>query len=123
MKKILLIEDDPFLVKLYAEIFTDEGYNFDSSVGGVGGLEKVKVGKPDLIILDIMIPEMNGLDVLDKLKADSATKEIPVLILTNLSSKEEEERALKAGALKYLIKTQYEPEKLIQVVKQTVPPE
>ena len=83
MKKILLIEDDPFLVKLYAEIFTDEGYNFDSSVGGVGGLEKVKVGKPDLIILDIMIPEMNGLDVLDKLKADSATKEIPVLILTN----------------------------------------
>lgn len=111
------------MVKLYAEIFTDEGYNFDSSVGGVGGLEKVKVGKPDLIILDIMIPEMNGLDVLDKLKADSATKEIPVLILTNLSSKEEEERALKAGALKYLIKTQYEPEKLIQVVKQTVPPE
>lgn len=117
MAKILIVEDDPLMSRMYKKIFTFEKYDVDVATNGEEGLAKVKRGKPTLILLDIMMPEMNGLQVLEKLKADPSTKMIPVVILTNLSGQADAEAALKMGAVKYIVKSEYKPEEVTKMVK------
>lgn len=117
MVKILLIEDDPLMVRLYQKIFTFEGYEVAVAMGGEEGLKKVKSFKPTLILLDIMMPKMTGLEVLDKLKADPEIKKIPVVILTNLASQRDAETALAKGAVKYIVKSEYDPKQVTEMVK------
>lgn len=118
MAKILIIEDDPLMLRMYQKIFTFEGYEVDLAADGQEGLEKVRTGKPTLILLDIMMPKMNGLQVLEKLKADPEMKKIPVVILTNLAGQQDAEKALMMGAIKYIVKSEYEPKQVADVVKQ-----
>ncbi len=117
MAKILLIEDDQLMIRLYQKVFKFEKYDVAVASNGQEGLVKVKSFRPDLILLDIMMPEMNGLEVLDKLKSDPETKKIPVVILTNLSGTQDAETALGKGAVKYIVKSEHEPREIVKIVK------
>jgi CheY-like chemotaxis protein len=116
--KILLIEDDMFMRRLYSDVFTLEGFDFATAENGEEGLLQIYKEAPALILLDIMMPNMNGLEVLEKLKIDPRTKNIPVVMLTNLSGKTEENNAIQKGATKYLVKSEYEPKQIVGIVKE-----
>jgi len=118
MTKILIVEDDPLMSRMYQKIFKFEGYEVDFAGNGEEGLDKIRTGKPTLILLDIMMPKMNGLEVLDKVKQDPETKEIPVVMLTNLAGTQDAEAALTKGAVKYIIKSEYEPKQVVNMVKE-----
>src|SRR3989344_6892946 len=115
---LLIIEDDPLMSRMYQKIFKIEGFNIDTASDGEEGLSKVKSAKPTLILLDVMMPKMNGLEVLEKLKADPATKTIPVVVLTNLAGQSDAEKALSMGAVKYIVKSEYEPKEVANMVKE-----
>jgi len=118
MSKILIVEDDPLMSRMYHKIFTFEHYEVETAADGQEGVDKAKSVKPDLMLLDIMMPKMNGLEALDKLKADPETKSIPVVMLTNLAGQQDAEMALQKGAIKYLIKSDYEPKQVSDMVKE-----
>jgi len=117
MAKILIVEDDPLMSRLYQKIFTFEKYEVETASDGEEGLDKVRKSKPTLILLDIMMPKMNGLQVLEKLKADPDLKKIPVVMLTNLAGQKDAETALAKGAVKYIVKSEYEPKQVADMVK------
>lgn len=117
MAKILIIEDDPLMRRLYQKIFAFEKYEVDMAEDGEEGIDKARSGKPTLILLDIMMPKMNGLQVLDKLKADPDLKKIPVVMLTNLAGQKDAETALSKGAVKYIVKSEYDPKQVADMVK------
>ena len=118
MAKILIVEDDPLMARMYQKIFTFEKYEVEMAADGEEGWEKIKTTKPTLVLLDIMMPKLNGLQVLEKMKLDPDTKGIPVIMLTNLSSEKDAETALLKGAVKYIIKSQQDPKQVTEMVKQ-----
>lgn len=118
MAKILIIEDDPLMSRMYQKIFTFENYEVEMAGDGLEGVEKARTGKPTLILMDVMMPKMNGLQALEKLKADPETKAIPVIMLTNLAGQQDAEMALSKGAIKYIIKSEYEPKQVTNMVKE-----
>lgn len=117
MTKILIVEDDPLISRMYERIFTFEKYEIEVAHDGSEGLKKAKSFKPSLILLDVMMPKMNGLEALNKLKENPATKKIPVVMLTNLSGQKDAETALSIGAVKYIIKSEYDPKQVSDMVK------
>lgn len=119
MANILLVDDDPLLVRMYQTKFKSEGHNVKTASDGEQAITKASEEKPDLILLDVMMPKMNGLDVLKKLKGNTGTKSIPVVMLTNVSSSEADEAAgLELGAVAYLVKANYTPKEVVQKVKE-----
>jgi CheY-like chemotaxis protein len=115
---ILIAEDDALMSRLYQKIFTFEGYVVELAHDGQEALDKARSVKPTLMLLDVMMPKMNGLEVLDKLKADPETKQIPVVMLTNLAGQQDAETALAKGAVKYIIKSEHEPKAVADMVKE-----
>ena len=115
-KKILIIEDDKFLRELIAQKLTKEGYEISEAVDGEKGVEAVKETKPDLVLLDLILPGIDGFEVLSRMKADPLLAEIPVIILSNLGQKDDIERGLKIGAVDYLIKAHFTPAEIIEKV-------
>ncbi len=115
-KKISVIEDDKFLRELIVQKLSNEGYDIIEAVDGEKGVESVKKEKPDLILLDLILPGIDGFEVLARIKSDPALSEIPVIILSNLGQKEDIERALKMGAVDYLIKAHFTPEEIINKI-------
>jgi CheY-like chemotaxis protein len=118
MAKITVIEDDPLMSRMYQKIFTFEGYEVEMAGDGQEGLEKVRANKPTVVLLDVMMPKMNGIEVLEKLKADPETKSIPVIMLTNLAGQADAETALAKGAVKYIIKSEHDPKQVADMVKE-----
>jgi len=118
--KILVVEDDPLISRMYQKIFGFEGYEVEMAADGEEGWEKVKKVNPTLILLDIMMPKMNGLQLLDKLKLDPDTKKIPVIMLTNLAGIQDAETALAKGAIKYIVKSEHEPKEVTDMVKEII---
>ncbi len=118
MAKILIVEDDPLMSRMYQKIFTFEKYEVEMAHDGEEALSKATEANPTLILLDVMMPKMNGLQVLEKLKADARTKAIPVVMLTNLAGQQDAETALSKGAVKYLIKSEHEPKEVTDIVKE-----
>ena len=115
---LLIVEDDPLMSRMYQKIFTFEKYEVDTAANGEEGLEKARKIKPTVILLDIMMPKMNGLEALDRLKADVNLKTIPVIMLTNLAGQQDAETALAKGAVKYIIKSEQEPKEVANMVKE-----
>lgn len=111
-RKILLIEDDFFIRDLYNRILGQVGFEMILAEDGIQGLELSKV-KPDLILLDIMLPKMNGLEVLKRIKEAPDTAKIPVLLLTNLGQAEIVKKAFELGASGYLLKLDTSPAQLV----------
>lgn len=117
MAKILLVEDDPLIYRMYQKLFTLEGFETETAENGQIGLDKLASFKPDVILLDIMMPTMNGLEMLDKLKADEATKNIPVAVLTNVSDLGVANEIFAKGAELSIVKSETEPETVINWIK------
>ncbi|PIZ94868.1 MAG: response regulator [Candidatus Magasanikbacteria bacterium CG_4_10_14_0_2_um_filter_37_12] len=117
---ILLVEDDTFLGNIYKTKFEMEGFKVTHVENGQDGFDTAKKKKPDLILLDILLPKMDGFVVLTKLKADSLTKEIPVILLTNLGQKDDVEKGLEMGAADYLIKAHFKPSETVAKVKKVL---
>lgn len=120
MSKILIIEDDPLMFRMYKKIFTFGGFEVEIAADGEEGLQKAKSWKPNLILLDMMMPKMNGLQVLDQLKADPACKATPVIVLTNLAGEQDAETALSKGAVRYIIKSEQDPKSVTNIVKEII---
>jgi len=120
MKKILFIEDESTLQKTFGDVLTHYEYKVISALNGEIGLRLAKSEKPDLILLDLILPRMHGFDVLKKLKQDSETEKIPVIILTNLEKMEDVEKAIELGAKTYLVKTQYKIEEVLDKIKKVL---
>jgi len=115
--KILLVEDDTFLAGMYVSKLGFENFEIGLANDGQMGLKLAKKDLPDLILLDILLPKLDGFEVLKKLKKDEATKNIPVILLTNLGQKDDVENGLALGAADYLIKAHFLPQEVIQKIK------
>jgi CheY-like chemotaxis protein len=120
MAKVLIVEDDQLMSRMYQKIFSFENYEVELAENGQEGLDKARVVKPTLILLDVMMPIMNGLEVLGKLKSDPETKGIPVIMLTNLAGQQDAETALAKGAVKYIIKSEHDPKQVADMVKEVL---
>lgn len=118
MAKILIVEDDVLISTMYKDILTFDKYDVVTAGDGQEGLEKAVTEKPTLILLDIMMPKMNGLEFLEKLKSNPETKEIPVIVMTNLSGDHDAQAALTKGAVKYIVKSKYTPKEVAKMVKE-----
>ena len=115
-KKILIVEDDKFLRELIAQKLIKEGYEITETVNGEEGIKAIEKEKPDLVLLDLILPGINGFEVLSRMKADPILAEIPVIILSNLGQKDDIERGLKMGAVDYLIKAHFTPGEIIDKI-------
>lgn len=120
MKKILFIEDESTLQKTLGTVLTKEGYQVVSALDGEIGFRMAKKEKPDLILLDLILPKMNGFDVLKSIKAEETIKEIPIIVLTNLESMEDIQKALDLGAATYLVKANYSLEEVLEKINKTI---
>ncbi len=117
MHKLLIVEDDPYVVRLYQRLFALEKFEVEIAADGLDGIHKAKSFKPDLILLDIMMPIMNGLEALQKLKDDPATKDMQVIMLTNVGEDSVVEIARSFGAQDYLVKSDFTPEEVLKKVR------
>lgn len=118
---ILVVEDEAVISRMYQKILSFEGYQVETAADGQEGWERAKALKPALILLDFMMPKLNGLQVLDLLKKDPETSPIPVVMLTNLSAPQEAELASAKGAVKYIIKSETEPKQVVDMVREILP--
>lgn len=116
-KKILVVEDDRFLRELIVKKLLKEGYDTAEAVDGEEGVKKIKEEKPDLVLLDLILPGIDGFGVLSQTKEDPSISSIPVIILSNLGQKDDVERGLKLGAVDYLIKAHFTPGEIIEKIK------
>ncbi len=117
-KTILLVEDDKFLRELISRKLSGEGFKIEEAVDGEAGLKKLEEIKPDLILLDLILPGLDGFEVLERIKDNPSVSEIPVLILSNLGQRDEIEKGLKLGAVDFLVKAHFTPEEIVEKVKQ-----
>lgn len=117
---ILVVEDDAFLANIYKTKFELEGYKVTTASNGEDGLEEARKKGPDIILLDILMPKMDGFSTLEQLKAGADTKDIPVIMLTNLGQKEDVDRAFELGAADYLIKAHFKPSETVEKVKRVL---
>lgn len=115
--KVLLIDDEPAVLKMYRLALEEAGYEVMTAAGGPEGLEAAQSQKPAIILLDIIMPTMNGFDVLADLKKNPETASIPVILLTNLPETTSGEKARQLGAVDYLVKAHVEPKELGQLLE------
>jgi len=134
MKNILLVEDDPFLIDIYTTKLKEEGFSVEVATGGEEGLKKIREKKFSLLVLDIVLPKIDGWEILEKLKTElpkeakvkmrtkfsSPIKNLKIIILSNLGQKEEVEKGLRLGADKYLIKAHYTPSEIVEEIKKVL---
>ncbi len=117
MQKILLVEDDIELDELYKLQFEKAGFEFSYLTNGLEALTKFADMKPDLVLLDIMLPGTNGLDVLKKIKENETTRNIKVVLLSNLPEESAKDKGLALGAEDYLVKSNHTPLEVIEIVQ------
>ena len=117
-ENILIIEDDKFLRELISRKIINEGFKMEEAIDGEEGLKKLQEVKPDLILLDLILPGLDGFEVLERIKDNPSTSIIPVLILSNLGQRDEIEKGLKLGAVDFLVKAHFTPEEIVNKVKE-----
>ncbi|MDD4003761.1 MAG: response regulator [Elusimicrobiaceae bacterium] len=120
-KTILIVDDDEIIRTLVSEILKAAGYRTDTAINGRDAVDKTLVSSPDLILLDIVMPEMNGIDACRALKANPATKNIPIIMLSSAGQITEIEEALSAGAITYVAKP-CERDRIIHIIEDTLNP-
>jgi len=118
MATVLIIEDDPLVSRMYQTVFEFEGLDVEMARNGEEGLEKLRKNKPRMILLDVMMPKMSGIEVLEELKSNPKTKNIPVVVLTNLSGDKDAEKALELGAVKFIVKSKNRPKQIVAQIKE-----
>jgi len=119
-KKLLIVDDEKIIREPLAEKFEDEGFEVSTAADGEEGLAKALETLPDLILLDVVMPKMNGLEMLEKLRASEKGKDIKVIVFTNVNEVEKVEDAAQSGASEYLVKVEWSLENLVKKVKSKV---
>jgi len=119
-KKILLVEDEKIIVDVLEKKLVKEGYEVMVAQDGEEGLRKMKEVKPDLILLDIVMPKKGGFEVMEEMKKDRELKDIPVIVISNSGQPVELDRAQRLGAKDWLIKTEFDPNEVIEKVKKYI---
>ena len=114
---ILLVEDDKMIVQMYQLRLEEEGFEVFSTDKGTEALAWAKEHQPDLVLLDIILPEVDGFTILQQLKSDQSTKKIPVLLLTNLAQETDRQRGIELGAEEYFVKSQHTPADIMETVR------
>ena len=117
-KKILLVEDEKILSAMYQDKFTEAGFEVSATFEAKEGLKLAKKEKPDLIVLDILLPRENGVYFLTELRKDLEISSIPVVVFSNYDDPETKKKSIQLGAKEYLIKTNYTPSEVVAKVKQ-----
>lgn len=117
MAKIVIVEDDKFLRELITQKVRKEGYEVVEAINGEDGVAKTKAEKPDLVLLDLILPGIDGFEVLRQIKEDVESSVIPVVILSNLGQKDDVERGMKLGASDYLVKAHFTPGEILAKIK------
>ena len=115
--KILVVEDDKFLRELITQKLAREGYDVVGAVDGEDGVVKAKENKPDIILLDLILPGIDGFEVLAKIKEDEELSSTPVIILSNLGQRDDVDRGIKLGATDFLIKAHFTPSEIIEKIE------
>ncbi len=121
MAKILFVEDDPLIVKIYTTRLVADGYQVFSSDNGEEGLKLAEKELPDIVVLDIMMPRMDGFGVLEKLRQNPSMKNKPILVYSNLAQEDEINRAKEMGATEFIIKANFSPTEMVAKIKQYLP--
>jgi CheY-like chemotaxis protein len=119
-KKILIIEDEEILISLLQRKLTQENYEITIARDGEEGLKKMKEVRPDLILLDIIMPKKGGFEVMEEMQKDKGLEKIPVIIISNSGQPVEIDRAQKLGVEDWLIKTEFDPQEVIEKVKRQI---
>jgi len=117
MKSILLVEDDPLITEIYTTKLKKEGFSVESVAQGQAALKKLKEKKFDLLVLDIVLPQLTGFEILRKIRKDEKLKQLKVLILSNLGQKSDIEMAKELGVSRYLIKAHFTPSEVVEEIK------
>ncbi len=117
---ILIVEDDKFLRELMSRKLREEGYEVEEAIDGEEGLKQAQEGSPDIILLDLILPGMDGFEVLENIKEDPKLSEVPLIILSNLGQRDDIEKGLRLGADDYLVKAHFTPTEIIDKIKKVV---
>lgn len=115
--KILIVDDDPFIAEMYAIKFKESGFEVEIATDGKVGIEKVKELNPGIVLLDVVMPVMDGFDVLKELGKEKLLEKTRVILLTNLGEKQDVERGMSLGATDYVIKAHFTPTEVVNKVK------
>lgn len=116
-KKVLIVDDDDFLLEMYALKFKEEGFLVEIAKAGKEAIEKIKMAEPDVVLLDIVLPEMDGFSVLQAIRKDKKQRTPIVIMLTNLSQKDDTQRGMRLGADDYVVKAHFTPSEVVAKVK------
>jgi two-component system alkaline phosphatase synthesis response regulator PhoP len=119
-KKILIIEDEKIICDLLERKLTREGYSVAITTNGIDGLVKMREDRPDIVLLDIIMPKMGGFEVMEEMNKDETLKDIPVIVVSNSGQPVEIDRIKKMGAKDWLIKTEFDPQEVLEKVKKQI---
>lgn len=117
-QKILLVDDDQFLLDMYSLKFKESGFDIDVAMSGQEALDKIKQNKYSVILLDIVMPTLDGFEVLQRIKKDNLAEGAIIIVLSNLGQKEDIERGMQLGAQDYVIKAHFTPREVVEKVNQ-----
>ena len=120
-KKILLVEDEKVLAEMYRDKFSEAGFKVVVAFSAEEGFEVAKKEKPDLVVLDILLPRGNGISFLEKQRKDPEISSIPVVAFSNFDDPSTKKEAFRLGVIDYLIKTSYTPQEIIEKLKEYLP--
>ena len=118
--RVLIIEDESALLFALKAELTHSGYEVSAALSGEEGANKAMTEKPAVILLDLLLPEMSGFEVMERLQSNDDTKDIPVIVVSNLADSDNVERSKKLGAIDYLIKTDYSLERIVERIKEAI---
>lgn len=119
-KKILIIEDEEIIYSLLQKKLTEEGYQILIAKDGIEGMDKMKEAKPDLVLLDIIMPRKGGFEVMEEMRGDENLKDVPIIVISNSGQPVELDRAKELGAKDWLIKTEFDPLEVLEKVKKQI---
>jgi len=117
MKSILIVEDDPFVIDIYQKKLKATGFSVDIALNGEEAFKKLEEKKPDLLILDLVLPSLDGWELLGKIRKDEKLKDLKIVILSNLAQKVDVEKSLEFGIIKYFIKAHFTPSQVVKEIE------
>ncbi|PIP60471.1 response regulator [Candidatus Uhrbacteria bacterium CG22_combo_CG10-13_8_21_14_all_47_17] len=115
-KTVLVVEDDNFLIKAYEAHLAKAGFHVRTALDGVEAVESLKKVMPDIILLDLVMPRMDGFDVLEDMQKKSEWKKIPIVVVSNLGQESDRDRSLKLGAVEYIVKSDFSLQQTVDLI-------
>ncbi|MBZ9578325.1 response regulator [Patescibacteria group bacterium] len=117
MRSILLVEDDPFIIDIYTTKLKEAGFFIEIAEDGEEALKKIREKKPDLLVLDIVLPNIDGWELLKRVRTELGCEDLKVVVFSNLSQKADVEKSLEFGVIKYFIKADFTPSEVVEEIK------